>query len=135
MITEGQLNSLIGEFSETRKSFDRATAQFGEAVHQIKWNRRNTKIQYVLIILMVIAYISGVLFYVQDQHDYREDQTEACERGNEVREQIAVSLDAHAVAIGVALTAVSDAPQEKFDQYLEVYRQQPRPEALELREC
>lgn len=135
MITEEQLTQLIGEFSETRKSFDQATEKFGEAVHQIKWNRRNTKIQYALIVLVVIAYISGVLFYIQDQEDYRSDQRAACVRGNEIREQISVSLDSHATAIGVALTVVSEAPQEKFEQYLEIYRQQPKPEALVLREC
>jgi len=119
---------LLTELVETRKSFTTATESFNTATAQIKWNRINTVIQYVLIAVVAIMLGLGVTYYM-------DEKQAACERGNDLRVQIALSLDFNATAIGAALAVVSGASPETFDDYMDVYENQEKPPILELREC
>lgn len=112
---------LLDELSATRQSFDAATAQ-------IKWNRRNTIIQYILIAVVLIMLFGGLVYYL-------DDQKASCEHDNDLRISISNSLDSNAWAIGVALAVVSNASDETFREYMEVYGKQDKPQVLELRDC
>ena len=126
---------LLEEVAATRKlfatateAFTTATTSFNDAARSINWNRRNTIIQYVLISIVVLMLAGGTIYYTSEK-------TAACERGNDLRLDITSSLDDNAAAIGFALAVVSDAPDEKFQEYMDVYNDQAKPEVLELREC
>jgi hypothetical protein len=127
-MNENQIDQLLQELVSTRKSFDAATASFNAATRQIRWNRINTTIQYVLIFVVAVMFCFGVVYYL-------DQQRESCERGNALRTSIKDSLDSNAIAIGVALAVVSDAPEGKFQEYLNEYGKQEKPEALKLRNC
>lgn len=120
-MNEEQVDVLIAELVKTRESFS-------EAIGHIKWNRRNTAFQYVLIVVLSLVIASNIFYYRNEQH-------RACERGNDLRLSITRSLDANALAIGIALSKVTDAPQSKLDEYLRVYNAQAKPEVLKLRKC
>lgn len=118
---DAQVELLLSELSETRKSFD-------AAIGAIRWNRINTIIQYILIVIVMVMSLLGVVYYLDQR---RED----CERDNSTRAAFEDSLDANAAAIGVALATVSGAEAAVFQEYLEVYAAQPKPEALQPRSC
>lgn len=120
-MNDEQVERLLTELSETRKSFD-------AAIGQIKWNRINTIIQYVLLAIVLVMIVLGVSYYL-------DEQRAACIRGNDLRTSIQNSLDSNAAAIGTALVIVADAPKEKFIEYMEAYAQQEKPPALKTREC
>lgn len=119
---------LLNELVETRKSFSNATNSFSTAVNQIKWNRRNTVIQYALIAVVIIMICLGVAYYLDDRHA-------ACQRGNDLRLSIMISLDHNAASIGAALGVVTGASPEKVNEYMDAYYRQPKPPGLELRDC
>lgn len=126
---------LLEEVVETRKlfatateTFSTATQSFNNATKHIKWNRRNTVIQYVLISVVVMMLCVGVVYY-------NSERKASCHRGNDLRLDISSSLDSNAAAIGVAIAIVSAAPEEKFEEYMDIYNEQEKPEVLELREC
>jgi len=114
------LGELISELRETRKSFE-------DAIQSIKWNKRNTVIQYVLIVVVFFLGAIGVINYM----NYKQ---QSCERGNELKIAVDHGQRENAFAIGAALAVVFNAPQERLDQYLAAYDEQ-RPERIELREC
>jgi len=116
-----QVDRILTELASTRETFV-------HVVETIKWTRRNTIVQYFLIVMVFLMIFTGVFYY-------RSDQRNACVRGNEIRVAIKESDDRTALAIGIALTEVTGAPEDKFEKYVEVYSQQPKPEALELRDC
>ena len=115
------VEQLLAELSETRKSFD-------AAIKTIKWNRFNTVVQYCLIVAVFLLGTFFVIYYVDDQH-------EACVRGNELRAAVTQGDTSTAEAIGIALTVLTEAPQETLQEYLDIYNQQDRPPALEMRDC
>ena len=119
---------LLAELVETRKSFADATVSFNKATSQIKWNRVNTAIQYILIVAVVIIMAAMGIYYM-------DERKEACERGNTLRAQIAISLDYNAAAIGAALAAVTGASPETLQDYMDAYNSQEKPPVLHLREC
>jgi len=116
-----QVDQLLEELRATRESFDRATSS-------IKWNRFNTIVQYVLIAFVMVIIGSGVIYYLHERKV-------ACERGNDLRITVQGSLDNNAAAIGAALVIVTGASQERFQEYMDAYNQQEKPDILELREC
>lgn len=116
-----QVDRLIDELSETRKSLD-------SAVKAIRWNKINTVIQYVLLFAVFLMGTIGVAYYFNDRRDQ-------CDRDNNLRAAVNDSFDTQAGSIGIALSVVSNASPEKLQQYIEVYRNQPRPEALSQRSC
>lgn len=120
-MNDTQVERLLDELARTRESFD-------TAITQIKWNRINTVIQYCLIVAMFVMGTLGAIYYLDEKHAQ-------CERGNDLRMSITNSLDANAAAIGIALATVSGAPDDAFREYMEVYSEQDKPSALELREC
>ena len=120
-MNDDQIERLLAELTATRKSFD-------AAVTTIRWTRINTIIQYVLLSVVAGMIIFGVLYYL-------DDKQESCERGNELRVAIRDSLDSNAASIGIALSIVTDAPHERFEEYMEAYNQQEKPPALDLRNC
>lgn len=127
-MNDEQAERFITELIETRRVFNDAMETFKGATNSIRWTRINTTVQYVLLVAVLFLYTFGAAYYINDKHA-------SCVRGNDLRVSIGDSLDANATAIGVALTVVTEAPQEKFEQYLEVYNRQPKPPALELRDC
>jgi predicted negative regulator of RcsB-dependent stress response len=114
------LGELISELKETRTSFN-------DAINSIKWNKRNTVIQYILI---VVVFFLGALAFIS----YRNYQQQSCERSNELKIAVDTSSRENAFAIGAALAVVFNAPQERLDQYVAAYNDQ-RPQRIELREC
>jgi hypothetical protein len=123
-----QVERLLEELVRTRESFDSATVSFDAAIKQIKWNRINTIIQYALIAIVLIMLFFGSIYYLGEKNA-------SCERGNDLRSDISDSLDSNALAIGAALVIVTGAPQERFDDYIDAYAQQNKPEVLTLRNC
>lgn len=123
-----QVERILAELANTRESFDNATAAFNTAINQIRWNRINTIIQYCLLGLVLIMLVLGGLYYLGEKQD-------ECERDNTLRSNISSSLDSNAIAIGTALVIVTNAPQERFDEYIQAYAKQNKPEVLALREC
>lgn len=117
----GQVDRLLDELGKTRTSFD-------EAIKQVKWNRINTIVQYVLIAIVIFMLGFGVIYYLNEKKM-------ACVRGNELRVDIQESLDSNAASIGAALVVVAHASNEDFQKYLDVYNQQNKPEVLNLRSC
>lgn len=120
-MNDEQVERILVELTATRKSFD-------AAINQIKWNRINTTIQYVLIAIVALMFGFGIRYYL-------DEKQATCERGNELRAKIVNSLDTNAAAIGIALVIVTDAPNEKFIEYMEAYGEQEKSPALELRDC
>jgi hypothetical protein len=70
----------------------------------------------------------GGLYYVADRRA-------ACERNNDVLLAIDDSFDRNAENVGIALAVVMDAPKEALEEYLSVFSEQPKPEAIQPREC
>lgn len=128
MLDDRLATVIIEELRQTRIEFSAASDYFSQAVGQIKWNRRNTIIQYVLSTVLAVVMIAGGLFYWQEHH-------EQCLERNEIRSTIVESLDDHARAIGLALVAVTNAPPEKVEEYMASYRNQFHPPILELQDC
>lgn len=120
-MNDEQTERLIEELSRTRESFD-------EAIRQIKWNRINTVIQYIMLVVVVIILIFGASYYL-------DEKKASCERGNELRSDISNSLDTNARAVGAALVIVTGASPERFAEYVDAYNQQDKPEVLKLRSC
>lgn len=120
-MNDDQVERLLKELVETRKSFDKAA-------EQIRWNRINTIIQYCLTAVIVVMIILGVSYYL-------DEKQATCERGNDLRRAIDHSLNSNAHAIGTALVIVTNASDEKFNEYMEAYNQQDKPPALKLRDC
>lgn len=120
-MNERQVDRLLDELVKTRESFDRATAQ-------IRWNKLNTAILYALVSVILVMIGLGVKYYFDQR---RVD----CERGNDLRAQIVISLDYNAAAIGSALASVSGASPEVFNQYMDAYGDQEKPPILQLRDC
>jgi hypothetical protein len=120
-MNDDQINSLLEELVETRKMFEKV-------IGHIEWNRRNTIIQYVLIVVVVVMMLIGGIYYF-------DDKQRQCEAANATRANIAVSLDAHANNIGVALGTVVGASPGAVQEYYSAYVAQPRPEILEPRKC
>lgn len=118
---DAQVEELLSELSKTRESFEKA-------IGAIRWNKINTVIQYCLILVVAVMMGLGVVFYL-------DQRQEDCERGNETRAAISGSLDSNATAIGVALATVAGASADTFQEYLDVYNSQPKPEVLQPREC
>lgn len=123
-----QVERILNELARTRESFDAATETFNTAIEHIQWNRRNTIIQYFLIFLVVCMLGMGSIYYLNEKHAN-------CVRGNDLRVAIVDAIDSNARAIGTALAVVSNAPDAKFKEYMEVYNQQDKPLALETRKC
>ena len=119
---------LLAELIATRKSFSDATNSFSTAIDQIKWNRRNTVIQYVLIAVVICMIGFGVAYYLDEKHA-------ACERSNDLRLAVMISLDHNAASIGAALGIVTGASPDTVADYMQAYFDQPEPPGLELREC
>ncbi len=115
------ISELLTELSETRKSFEKV-------VDQIEWNRRNTIIQYGLIVVVVLMMLVGGIYYINDKK-------RSCLASNATRANIAVSLDAHANNIGIALGTVTGASPGAVEEYYAAYIAQPRPAILEPRKC
>ncbi len=120
-MNDEQVEQLLVELGKTRQSFEKA-------IGQIKWNRINTFIQYGMLALLLVMVVCGIVYYL-------DDKQEACERGNEFRVAIQNSLDSNAASIGIALTIVTGASEERFLEYMEAYNQQEKPDILELRDC
>lgn len=120
-MNDEQVDKLIAELAATRKSLD-------AAVTTIRWNKVNTIIQYVLIVLVFIIGAVGIGYYFDQRH-------EDCVRGNETREAINKRVDASAAAVGVAIATLGDIPQETVDQYVELYRITVEPTVLQPRSC
>lgn len=120
-MNDEQVERILAELVTTRKSFD-------AAIGQIRWNRINTAIQYVLLALVVIMFSLGTRYYL-------DEKRATCERGNELRLSIVDSLDSNAAAIGLALVIVTDASEESFKEYMDAYNQQEPPPALGVRDC
>ena len=118
---EEQVDRLLEELARTRESFD-------QAIKSIKWNRFNTIVQYVLISVIVVMLAVGTNYWVAEKRA-------SCERGNDLRRDIQNSLDKNAGAIGIALTIVTGAPDERLQEYIDAYNQQDKPAVLRLREC
>lgn len=114
-------DELLVELAKTRESFDKA-------ISAVRWNRVNTIILYVLI---GVVFLLGALF-VRDSLSERHNN---CERDNALRAAVLESNMDTAAAIGAAIAAVSNASPEQYAEYLEVYRNQKPPEALNPREC
>lgn len=114
------LGELISELRDTRASFN-------DAINSIKWNKRNTVIQYILI---VVVFFLGALALIS----YQNYQHQTCERSNDLKITVDNGMRENAFAIGAALAVVFNAPQERLDQYLAAYDEQ-RPERITLREC
>jgi hypothetical protein len=115
------VEQLLSELSKTRESFD-------SVVKTIRWTRANTIIQYVLLTIVLIMGAVGVIYYA-------DDKREQCERGNEFRVAISNSIDSNAAAIGLTLVEMTGSSPERFEEFLEVYQSQAKPEILEPREC
>jgi hypothetical protein len=122
------VNELLEELVLTRESFVTANHAFERAINAIRWNRINTIIQYALIILVFVLGWVGVMNYM----NYRQQN---CERSNEQRLTIQASMQQNAFAIGVALQTVFNAPDERFQEYLDAYNAQTPQEAFAIREC
>lgn len=131
-MNEERIERLLDELESTRKTFEAAGKTFETAVKQIKWNKINTIIQYTMLVVVGFMLIFGFFYYLRDKKA-------ACQRGNQTRTAIQVSLDNNARAIGIALVIVADVPQEEIPQileeYMEVYLEQADPEILQHREC
>lgn len=130
-----QVEVLLAELVETRKSFDEANRNFlaanetfTRAVKAIGWNRRNSIIQYLLIFVVFSMLIGASVLYRSNQHA-------ACVRSNDLRAAVVQADEDQAANIGIALSLVAGATPEQFDQYMEAYRAQPIPRALQARDC
>jgi hypothetical protein len=119
---------LLVELAETRQSFVTAAEAFDKAIKQIRWNRVNTAIQYLLLFVVIIMIGFAVDYYF-------DDKRESCERGNELRSSIVTYSEHEAARIGIALTVVTGASEDKFEEYMEAFRSQDVPEAFQLRDC
>lgn len=128
-MTDEQLERFIQEMVKTRESFDTATETFSKAIKQIKWNRVNTIIQYVLIAIVLVMFGLGIRYYL-------EEKQASCERSNDFRVSVQSSMVSNARAIGVALAVVTGAPDSRFQEYMDAYNEaQDTPDILDLREC
>ena len=123
-----QLDELIFELSETRKSFDAANLTFQAAVSSIKWNKINTIILYTAVVLMLLMGIVGVRFYF-------DERKATCVEHNEIRAATVSGDMETAYAIGIALESVSGASHTEFEEYLRIVREQPIAPALQTRDC
>jgi len=120
-VNDEQVERILTELTKTRESFE-------AAINQIRWNRINTAIQYVLLAVVVVMLGVGVKYYL-------DEKQLSCERGNDLRQDIQSSLDSNAASIGATLVIVTDAPEGIFQEYLDIYNQQNEPEVLRLRSC
>jgi len=120
-VNDELVNELLTELKETRKSFE-------GVIKSVKWNRRNTAIQYFLLVLVFFLGAIGTMNYF----NYRQD---ACERSNNLRVTLQESMSQNAFAIGVALQSVFNAPEERLNQYLEAYNAQRPTEPFGERKC
>lgn len=118
---EEQVDELIVELRQTRESFNKA-------IEKVNWHRVNTAVLYSLL---AVVFFLGATVYIQ----YRNDQQQACERGNRLREAVVEAQDIQATAIGAAIAEVAHSSAEDLQQYLEIYDRNETPEALLPRDC
>jgi hypothetical protein len=127
-VDSARVDALLNELVHTRRAFEAASSVFDAAVSQIKWNKRNTIIQYfILMVLAVMIFLGGIY--------YLDDRQETCQVLNRSNSATLEALDENAIDIGIALATVSSASEDTFNQYLDLYHDENDHSGLTPREC